>query len=132
MALAEQGHGKGLGLGVYAHFGLEVDAHAHDIFGGVEVGCGGGRGRLRPTLNVPRPSTWTALESARGVGENLLELTEHGDHDVGVIWRYSCSSWSARRPRFHRVDVERTSIPFTLVGTIFAVVLAKFVKYWHN
>ena len=27
----EQGHGMGFGLGVYSHFGLEVDAHAHDI-----------------------------------------------------------------------------------------------------
>jgi hypothetical protein len=131
MALAEQGHGMGFGLGVYSHFGLEVDAHAHDIFGGVEVGGGGGSGGFETYLERAQTIHVDCLGIGKGVGENLLELTEHGD-DVGVLGGTVVLNQVGHVLGLHRVDVERTSIPFTLVGTILAVVLAKFVKYWHN
>jgi len=130
-AFAEQSHGAGLGLGIYTHFGLEVDAHTHDIFGCVEVCGGGGSGGFETYLERAQTIHVDCLGIGKGVGENLLELTEHGD-DVGVLGGTVVLNQVGHVLGLHRVDVERTSIPFTLVGTILAVVLAKFVKYWHN
>jgi hypothetical protein len=119
MALAEQSHGMGFGLGVYAHFGLEVDAHAHDIFGGVEVGGGGGSGGFETDLERAQTIHVDCFGIGKGVGENLLELAEHGDH-VGVLGGTVVLNQIGHVLGLHRVDVERTSIPFTLVGTILA------------